>query len=147
MRCAAGGVWVALALLPSRAATAAEKHRPVRVALQLQRRASAAACPSEQQLAGLLADALSTADRDSIAQHTDGCASCQERLASLTENHDAHSQWPSGGHRSRGSEAEEACQGIRLQPFPIPACAQPHVAREGHEGLSRFLNPSPSSGS
>ena len=41
-------------------------------------------CPSDEKLTGLLADALSTAERDALARHVEGCASCQEQLARLT---------------------------------------------------------------
>ena len=41
-------------------------------------------CPSDAKLTGLLADALSKAERDALARHVDGCASCQEQLARLT---------------------------------------------------------------
>ena len=41
-------------------------------------------CPSAEELTGLLADALSTAERDALARHVEGCAPCQEQLARLT---------------------------------------------------------------
>ena len=54
-------------------------------------------CPSDEKLAGLLADALSTAERDALAQHVEGCASCQEKLARLTETSDAET-WQRAEH-------------------------------------------------
>ena len=42
-------------------------------------------CPSDEQFANLLADALSTTEQDAIAQHVEKCTSCQEKLARLTE--------------------------------------------------------------
>src|SRR5262249_49909788 len=41
-------------------------------------------CPSDEQLTGLLADALSAADRDTLARHVEECASCQGKLARWT---------------------------------------------------------------
>ena len=41
-------------------------------------------CPSDERLTGLLTEALSTAERDSVARHVEGCASCQQALADLT---------------------------------------------------------------
>jgi eukaryotic-like serine/threonine-protein kinase len=41
-------------------------------------------CPSDEELANLLIDTLSAAQRDVVARHVEGCAACQERLASLT---------------------------------------------------------------
>src|SRR5262249_15495358 len=41
-------------------------------------------CPSDEQLTRLLADTLSPADRDTLARHVEGCASCQETLARWT---------------------------------------------------------------
>ena len=42
-------------------------------------------CPSDEKLTGLLADALSSQERDLVARHVEGCASCQEQLAHLTD--------------------------------------------------------------
>src|SRR5205823_8406590 len=41
-------------------------------------------CPPDEQLTGLLTEALSTAERDAVARHVEGCAACQEALAQLT---------------------------------------------------------------
>jgi serine/threonine protein kinase len=49
-------------------------------------------CPSDESLAGLLADALSATARDALAHHVQACASCQQRLARLTEISDTE-QW------------------------------------------------------
>jgi hypothetical protein len=38
-------------------------------------------CPPDEKLTGLLADALSAAERDALARHVEGCAPCQEKLA------------------------------------------------------------------
>src|SRR5215208_4440537 len=65
-----------------------------------------ALCPSDEELMGLLADALSTAERDALARHVEGCDSCQEQLARLTGTPDAET-WRPAGHPPRGSGAEE----------------------------------------
>ena len=41
-------------------------------------------CPSDEELTGLLAGALSAAEGDTLARHVEGCASCQSRLTRLT---------------------------------------------------------------
>ena len=64
-------------------------------------------CPSDEKLTGLLADALSTAERDALARHVEGCASCQEQLARLTGTPDSET-WRRAEHPPRGSRAEEA---------------------------------------
>ncbi len=63
-------------------------------------------CPSDETFTGLLADALTTAQRDSLARHVEGCASCQDKLARLTETPDTE-MWRRVGHPPQGSEAEE----------------------------------------
>jgi serine/threonine protein kinase len=63
-------------------------------------------CPSEEKLADLLEDDLSTAERDTLARHVEGCASCQEKLARLTATFDTE-MWRRAKHLLQGSEAEE----------------------------------------
>jgi eukaryotic-like serine/threonine-protein kinase len=63
-------------------------------------------CPSEEKLTDLLADALSTAERDALARHAEGCAFCQEQLAHLTGTPDTE-MWRRAEHPPRGSQAEE----------------------------------------
>ena len=63
-------------------------------------------CPSDEKLTGLLADALSTAERDALARHVEGCASCQEQLARLTGTPDPET-WRRAEHPPRASRAEE----------------------------------------
>src|SRR5262249_31787070 len=63
-------------------------------------------CPSDETLTGLLADALTTAERDSLARHVDGCAPCQERLGRCTRTSYTET-WRRAGHPPEGSEAEE----------------------------------------
>src|SRR5690348_7519309 len=73
-------------------------------------------CPSDESFARLLADALSTKERDALARHVDGCASCQERLPRLAEALETET-----GRRAAppvpGSEAEEGLM-RRLKRMP-----------------------------
>ena len=62
-------------------------------------------CPSDETLTGLLADTLTTAERDSLARHVEGCVPCQEKLARLTGTPDTET-WRRAGHPPQGSEAE-----------------------------------------
>src|SRR5438270_11554051 len=73
-------------------------------------------CPSAEELTGLLADALSTAGRDALARHVEGCASCQEQLARLTATPDRET-WRLAEHPPRGSRAEERMM-RRLKQMP-----------------------------
>ena len=95
-------------------------------------------CPSDEILTGLLTDALTTAERDSLARHLEGCASCQDKLARLTAPPDAEMWWHSG-HPPQGSEAEEevvrrlkrappSSAAHRLEQADRPACDSPHAA-------------------
>jgi eukaryotic-like serine/threonine-protein kinase len=63
-------------------------------------------CPSDETLGQLLADALSTSERDALAQHVEGCASCQGMLAQLTGIANAE-LWQRTEHLASTSEAEE----------------------------------------
>ena len=63
-------------------------------------------CPSVEKLTDLLADALSMAERDALARHVEGCASCQEVLARLTGTPDLETR-RRAEHPLPGSGAEE----------------------------------------
>jgi eukaryotic-like serine/threonine-protein kinase len=63
-------------------------------------------CPSDETLAGLLADALTAGERDRLARHAEGCVPCQERLARLTAT-PITEMWRRAEHPPQGSEAEE----------------------------------------
>src|SRR5262249_55432861 len=90
------------------AATALSRpaQRGVRLPPQRPRSNRLPSCPSDETLAGLLADALTAAERDSLARHLDGCAPCQEKLARLTRTPDTK-MWRRAGHPPQGPEAEE----------------------------------------
>src|SRR3954452_15785702 len=79
-------------------------------------------CPSDERLTGLLADALTPAERDSLARHVEGCAPCQEKLARLTGTPDTE-MWRCARHPPQGSEAEEGVV-RRLKRVP-PSSAAP----------------------
>jgi serine/threonine protein kinase len=80
-------------------------------------------CPSDEKLAGLLADALSTTEQAALAQHVEACASCQGKLAQLTEISDAE-MWQRAEHLPPRSEAEEEIvrrlKLVRRSPAPSP---------------------------
>lgn len=63
-------------------------------------------CPSDEKLAGLLADSLSTTERDALALHVEACALCQQKLAHLTEISDAE-MWQRAEHFPPRAAAED----------------------------------------
>src|SRR6516162_9156275 len=73
-------------------------------------------CPSDAKLTGLLADALSKAERDALARHVEGCASCQEQLARLTGATDTE-RWRRAEQLPQASRAEEGMM-RRLKQMP-----------------------------
>src|SRR5262245_20805144 len=81
-------------------------------------------CPSDETLTGLLADALTTAERDSLAQHVEGCAPCRDRLARLTGTPDTET-WRRAEHPPQGSEAEEGMVRRLKQVLPSTAAYRP----------------------
>ncbi len=64
-------------------------------------------CHSNEDFAQLLADALSTAERDALVQHVESCAACQARLAQLTEIEDS-SVWQHSEVAPQLNSAERA---------------------------------------
>jgi serine/threonine protein kinase len=91
-------------------------------------------CPSDETLTGLLAEALTTAKRDSLAQHVEGCALCQDRLARLTGAPDTET-WRRAEHPPQGSEVE---QGVlrRLKRVPPSSEARRPGRADGPAGDS-----------
>ena len=63
-------------------------------------------CPSDEVLAAVLADALSAEDLDAVARHVEGCASCQDALARLS-NAAEDDTWQQTCRMHQGSEEEE----------------------------------------
>jgi eukaryotic-like serine/threonine-protein kinase len=103
-------------------------------------------CPSDEKLSFLLADALSTAERDALARHVEGCASCQEQLARLTGTFDPE-LWGRAEPPPQDSSAEERTM-RRLKQMPSrPAPTVPmHSARpagrsvrEAHAAIRRSM--------
>src|SRR5262249_15779765 len=64
------------------------------------------ACPSEEQLTDLLAEALSKTEQDALARHVDGCAACQKELASLAGIPEPE-PWRRAEHPPRRAGAED----------------------------------------
>src|SRR4051812_34430074 len=94
-------------------------------------------CPSDETLASLLADALSTAECDAIAEHVEKCDTCVEKLARLTEISDSES-WRRAAHPRSPSDAEEVVVGrLKLvrrffaQHSPDPAATPPLDSAQG----------------
>jgi serine/threonine protein kinase len=92
-------------------------------------------CPSNEKLTGLLAEALSTAERDALARHVEGCASCQQQLARLTRIPDAET-WRRAGHPRRGSRAEDEMM-RRLKRRPAAVDCEPQAV-PGYEILGEL---------
>ncbi len=90
-------------------------------------------CPSGDKLPGLLADALSTAERDALARHVEGCASCREQLARLTETPDTQ-KLRQAGQPPEGSEAEERVirHWKRMPPWLPPTLPGEGAGPAGH---------------
>jgi serine/threonine protein kinase len=91
-------------------------------------------CPSDETLTGLLADALTLAERDSLARHVEGCAPCQEKLARLTGTPDTE-RWRRAGRPPRGSADEEGMV-RRLKRVTPPSPARRREQANGSAGAS-----------
>jgi eukaryotic-like serine/threonine-protein kinase len=86
-------------------------------------------CPSDEKLTGLLTDALSTVERDTLVRHLEACASCQEQLARLTETPDLET-WRRAENSRRASRAEESVMGRLKRRLSSLAPTDPtHAAR------------------
>ena len=81
-------------------------------------------CPSDENLARLLADALSATERDAIAMHVERCKSCQEKLTVLSEVPGAE-LWRRGGQDPPLSESERQIVD-RLKRMCRTAAQTPH---------------------
>jgi hypothetical protein len=80
-------------------------------------------CPTAEQLTGLLADTLGTAERDALAGHVEGCAACQQQLARLSADFDPEES--RAGHTAQGSEAENGAMRRLKRVPPWSAPSQP----------------------
>src|SRR5262249_29062385 len=74
-------------------------------------------CPSDETIIGLLADALATAEWDSLARHVEGCVPCQEKLARLTGTPDTE-RGRRAEHPPQSSEAEQEMLRRLKRVFP-----------------------------
>ncbi len=63
-------------------------------------------CPTDEKLTSLLADALSTAERDALATHIERCELCLQKLARLTDISEA-ATWQCATQLHLCTEAEE----------------------------------------
>src|SRR4051794_21965363 len=77
-------------------------------------------CPTVEELTSLLADALDPADQDALAQHVEGCATCQEQLARLTGTPDTGTR-RRAGPSPRASGAEDSVMLRLKQMASLPA--------------------------
>jgi serine/threonine protein kinase len=77
-----------------------------------------------------LADALTTAERDSLVRHLERCATCQEKLAQLTESPDT-AMWQRVGHPPQGCEVEARV--LRRLKRMTPSAAAHRLEQVGKE--------------
>src|SRR6185436_13792134 len=90
-------------------------------------------CPSDEQLAGLLDDALSTPEKDALAEHVEQCDSCRQKLARMTEISETGT-WQRVTHQPPCSEAEgDVVQRLKLArrslaSFPVDPAVTPTIA-------------------
>jgi serine/threonine protein kinase len=73
-------------------------------------------CPFNEKLIGLLADGLCPEERDTLAQHVEGCATCQEKLADLIGSADTE-MWRRAEQSPQRSEVDEGML-QRLKQLP-----------------------------
>jgi serine/threonine protein kinase len=100
-------------------------------------------CPCDETLTGLLADALTTAQRDNLVRHLEGCAPCQEKLAQLTGAPDAE-RWQRIEHPPQGSEAEEEMVRRLKRASPFSAAHRLEQADRPPGSSLRPAGPTPS---
>lgn len=89
-------------------------------------------CPSDEELTDLLADALAAAERDALARHVEGCASCQEQLARLSRLPDTD-MWRRSEHLPRGVSGEDGVM-WRLKRMPSGLAAAEPTRAERTDG-------------
>jgi anti-sigma factor RsiW len=87
-------------------------------------------CPSEEQLSGMLDDALGTPEREALAEHVEQCNTCLQKLARMTEISESGT-WQRVTHLRPCSDAEEAIvKRLKLArrsmaSFPLDPAATP----------------------
>lgn len=101
-------------------------------------------CPCDEKLTDLLADALDSVERDALARHVEGCASCQDQLAHLAGSSDSATWW-CPQESSHGSRAEEALiQRMKGLPSCMWLSDQLRLARPaGHLSSTGIRSPAP----
>jgi serine/threonine protein kinase len=98
-------------------------------------------CPSDEQLSGLLTDTLTTAERDTLVRHVEGCASCQDKLARLAGS-PATESWRRAEQLDRGSEAEErVVRRLKRVRLPSGDAGLEHAARPAGDSPHSDLLP------
>jgi serine/threonine protein kinase len=81
-------------------------------------------CPYHKQLAPLLADALSSAEQDSLARHVEECAACQNDLAALTGPSEGD-KWRRAEHPAQDVQGEEGMMRLLKRRLPPPTAPYP----------------------
>lgn len=99
-------------------------------------------CPPDEKLTALLADAMSSSERDAVASHVEECATCQERLARLTDNSNADA-WGRAERAAQGSEAEEGMvRHLKAKlPWTAPTIHLPSVSQGSHSSTELSTPP------
>src|SRR6476646_1065495 len=92
-------------------------------------------CPSDEQLANLLNDALAAPEREAIAEHVEECASCMAKLARLSEISGA---WQTASQPHPSSEVEEEIiqrlKLMRRSSGPLPPYPRESPTLDGGQG-------------
>jgi serine/threonine protein kinase len=70
-------------------------------------------CPTDENLARLLADDLNGAERDALARHVEECGACQEKLARLVENSAADKWRRTEQAPARGAAEDEVVRRLK----------------------------------
>jgi tRNA A-37 threonylcarbamoyl transferase component Bud32 len=101
-------------------------------------------CPSLGELESLLAERLSSPQRDTVENHVEGCPPCQEQLARLSSGALSPVTLPpsasaSGGPDGPDLEPQESFL-VRLRELPPPPRVAPGGGRPLPEGATRPLS-------
>src|SRR5262245_18004994 len=101
-------------------------------------------CPSGKQLASLLSDALSAAERDSLARHVETCRSCQAELAHQTEA-PAAEMWRRTGlpPQFSGAEDEMVRRLKQMAPLLMPTLPEATAWPADHSSPTVIRRPGP----
>jgi serine/threonine protein kinase len=103
-------------------------------------------CPTDEKLASLLADALSQAECDALADHIERCAACLEKLARLSEGSEADAWHPATQTQPCSDTEEEIVRRLKLlrsslaSSTPNPADTQTIDIGQGRPGTSATID-------